>query len=121
MKIHILHAQQHQILLTKETSKLIWVNLSLVLTKRSGLLKGIRSSLRCYEKNMYDQRISYNGIFEGQVIVLLDICKKKKEDTGYKNLQTMLYLPFWDRYVPAFFKGVLPVCNFYKQAGHIAK
>lgn len=38
-----------------------------------------------------------------------------------KNLQKMLYLPFWDCYIPAPFKDAPPVCDFCRQAGHIAK
>ncbi|CAO3641221.1 unnamed protein product [Cunninghamella echinulata] len=56
----------------------------------------------------------------GQVSVLLDT-NDTDEKVNYLPLQRMLYLSFWDSYMPASYKGAPPVCYQCRQTSHIRK
>ncbi|CEP14346.1 hypothetical protein [Parasitella parasitica] len=40
------------------------------------------------------------------------------KDVPVQPLNRMLYLPVWDVYVPASYKGAPPACHFCRQVGH---
>jgi hypothetical protein len=53
----------------------------------------------------------------------MDVSTPSKDTLGdsltIRPLDRMLYLTAWDTYVPASFKGVSPVCYYYRKPGHI--
>lgn len=100
--------------------KMVRVHLSYVPKKQAALVEGIFESMRRYGKICEIKKMLYDGFFEGQVSVLLDINDDDNE-VKYQPLQRMLYMEYWDRYLPASFKGAPPVCYQCRQSGHIRK
>ncbi|CAO3633028.1 unnamed protein product [Cunninghamella echinulata] len=99
---------------------MVRVHLSYVPKKQAALVEGIFESMHRYGKICEIKKMLYDGFFEGQISILLDINDEDNE-VKYQPLQRMLYMEYWDRYLPATFKGVPPVCYQCRQSGHIRK
>ncbi|KAG1049516.1 hypothetical protein G6F43_008161 [Rhizopus delemar] len=59
------------------------------------------------------------GYFEGKLSVLMDVSTLSEDALTIRPLDRMLYLPAWDTYAPASFKGASPVCYYCRKSGHI--
>lgn len=87
--------------------KMVRVLLDHVPKQQETLLVGIMASMCMYGKICQVVKSTNDGIFEGQVSVLLDI-NDIDNDTKFQPLQRMLYLSYWDRYASAAYRGAPP-------------
>ncbi|CAO3641225.1 unnamed protein product [Cunninghamella echinulata] len=99
---------------------MVRVLLDYIPKKQAELVDGIFLSMSIYGKVCQIKKLTNDGYFEGQVSVLLDT-NNTDEAQKYQPLQRMLYLSFWNSYMPASYKGAPPVCFQCRQSGHIRK
>ncbi|KAG1577024.1 hypothetical protein G6F48_012914 [Rhizopus delemar] len=83
------------------------------------LLEELLLSLRHYGKVCQIKQFFCGGYFEGKLSVLMDVSTPSEDALTIRPLDRMLYLPAWDTYVPASFKGASPVCYYCRKSGHI--
>ncbi|KAG1476549.1 hypothetical protein G6F46_015145 [Rhizopus delemar] len=72
------------------------------------LLEELLLSLRHYGKVCQIKQFFCGGYFEGKLSVLMDVSTPSEDALTIRPLDRMLYLPAWDTYVPASFKGASP-------------
>lgn len=107
-------------------SNLVHVKLSLLrIPDEETFVANLKRSLRYYGEVYQIKKFTYNGYFEGEISVLLDVSAGYVNDTGAvlanQPLTNNLYLEEWDCFASAVFKGASPVCHWCKIAGHIRK
>jgi hypothetical protein len=83
------------------------------------LLEELLLSLRHYGRVCQIKQFFCGGYFEGKLSVLMDVSTPSEDALTIRPLDRMLYLPAWDTYVPASFKGASPVCYYCRKSGHI--
>ncbi|KAG1644893.1 hypothetical protein G6F44_002369 [Rhizopus delemar] len=75
------------------------------------LLEELLLSLRHYGRVCQIKQFFYGGYFEGKLSVLMDVSTPFEDALTIHPLGRMLYLPAWDTYVPASFKGASPTTS----------